>query len=247
MAAEGTAAAVSAEGAALRDRVAAARDERRTIPGRQVELDLGEAYAIQAFRAAGRELVGYKLGLVSPAKQAQMGLDEPFHGGVFADMVHRGTVELGAFIQPKVEPEVALVLGADVPADAPAGAVVRAVDRAVLALDVLDSVWEGYRFSAAEVLADGLSAGGEVLGEEPLPWPVEGGLDLLLDGEVVSSGPIADLGDLPAQVAWLARAVGGLRAGQFVLMGSPGAAVAARPGALEVRGPGGRALAVTLR
>jgi 2-keto-4-pentenoate hydratase len=247
MAAEGPATAVSAEGAALRDRVAAARDEGRTIPGRQVELGLDEAYAIQGARAAGRELKGYKLGLVSPAKQAQMGLDEPFHGGVFADMVHSGTVDLAAFIQPKVEPEVALVLGADVPAGADAATAQAAVRHAVLALDVLDSVWDGYRFSAAEVLADGLSAGGEVLGAEPLPWPVEGELELVLDGEVVSSGPVADLGDLPARVAWLAGAVGGLRAGQFVLMGSPGAAFTARPGALEVRGPAGRTLAVTLR
>ena len=50
------------------------------------------------------------------------------------------------------------------------------------------------------------------------------------------------LGNMEEHLCWLARATGGLCAGQVVFLGSPAAAVPAVPGVLEVRGPQGSVL-----
>ena len=67
--------------------------------------------------------------------------------------------------------------------------------------------------------------------------PFEGRLSLYLNGELLTEGPLEALGNLGERLAWLAGEVGGLRAGQVVFLGSPAAALEARPGTLELRGP----------
>jgi len=39
------------------------------------------------------------------------------------------------------------------------------------------------------------------------------------------------------RLSWLSGEVGGLQAGQVIFLGSPAAAVPAKPGTLELRGP----------
>ena len=75
---------------ALREQVADARRERVTVVATDDDTTLPDAYDIQRALFAGRELAGYKLGLVSPAKRAQMGQDAPVYGHVAAEMVPRG-------------------------------------------------------------------------------------------------------------------------------------------------------------
>src|SRR5215469_754726 len=103
----------------LAARLARARADRAAIaplsdglPG----LDVAAGYAIQAVaREAAGPLAGWKLGVASRAKQAQVGLDEPVRGFLAgASALDLGeplvTAEL---IQPRAEPEIVFVMGWD--------------------------------------------------------------------------------------------------------------------------------------
>ncbi len=232
--------------AALLERVREARTGRHTVAGKESEVDLGGAYRIQDEIGEGREVKGYKLGLVSPAKQAQMGIDSPIYGKVYPDMLLESPVSLSSFIQPKFEPELAVMLGEDLPPNALPGVASRAAGGIFLAVDFLDSIWEGYKFSIAEVVADNTSGGGFLMGERPLTNPFEGELRLYLDGQLVAEGSLRGLEDWEERLTWLAGEVGGLRAGQVIFLGSPAAAVEVRPGTLELRGPHGSTLVARL-
>jgi 2-keto-4-pentenoate hydratase len=222
---------------ALLERVRKARVERRAVQKDGAEVEVEDAYEVQAALGEERELKGYKLGLISPAKQSQMGLDSPIYGRVYPEMLLESPVSLGEFIQPRFEPELAAVLRDDVPPGTSSGAASLAVGGVFLAIDFLDSIWEGYDFSIADVIADNASGGGFLLGERLLDVPLEGELRLYLDGELVAQGSLEVLGDPGERLAWLASEVGGLKAGQVVFLGSPAAALEARPGTLELRGP----------
>ncbi|MCX2726610.1 4-oxalocrotonate decarboxylase [Thermomicrobium sp. 4228-Ro] len=232
----------------LLEAIRAARQERRPrLPlAEELGVDLAGAYRVQEASFAGQEIIGYKLGLVSPAKQAQMGVSSPIYGRITRSMLREGVFSLGEFVQPRIEPELAVVLRESIPAGAPPGRVALAIGAVFLGIDLLDSVWEGYRFSAADVIADNASGGAFLLGDRALPWPLDGDLALFLDGERIASGPLAALEPITTHLAWLATAVGGLEAGQLVYLGSPAAAVPARPGVLELRGPCGSLLLARL-
>lgn len=119
-----------------------ARQTQTPLQSQAREVDLEQAYQIQAQNFAGRVLKGYKLGLVSPAKQKQMGLGQPVYGRISPEMLLEGPVRLGNFIQPRLEPELAVVLNNDLPAGASPGQAMRAAGGFFLGLDILDSVWE---------------------------------------------------------------------------------------------------------
>src|SRR2546425_12699200 len=96
----------------LLTRVREARTSRttRTSQAEAVGVDLEGAYRIQAALGEHRELKGYKFGLISPAKQAQMGISAPIYGRVYAGMLLESPVHLRQFIQPRIEPGLAAVL-----------------------------------------------------------------------------------------------------------------------------------------
>ncbi len=245
---------LSPEAAELLDRVRRARTERRAMksdPSSEVSLE--EAYLIRAELRGDREIAGYKLGLLSPAKQAQMGISAPILGTIYSEMLLSSPVSLGRFIQPRFEPEVAVVLNDDVPSGASPTKAGAAVGEAFLGVDFLDSVWEGYRFGVSEVVADNASGGGFLLGDQALNGPLSGVLRMYLDGELVSEGSLQALGDVGERLSWLAEEISqlsdgadGLEAGQLVFLGSPAAALEARPGTVELRGPEGSVLVAEL-
>ncbi|MCO1656106.1 2-keto-4-pentenoate hydratase [Pseudonocardia humida] len=206
------------------------------------------AYAVQnllteAALAEGRRVVGRKVGLTSPAVQAQLGVDQPDFGVLFADMAVApgAVVDSGRLLQPKVEAEIAFVLGADLDAaDIDEDAVRAATGHVVAALEIVDSRIAGWDITYADTVADNASSGLFVLGEQTRPLA---DLDLtavrmeLHDavGAVVSDGVgAACLGDPVRAVLWLARTCrdlgAPLHAGEVVLSGALGPMVAAPPG-----------------
>src|SRR2546423_262742 len=102
---------------------AAERDRKELAPFTDDHPDLDEATAyaaqwagVQAKLAAGERLVGAKLGLTSKVKQRVMKVDAPLYGWVTSGMLggYGEPVDLARFIHPRVEPEIAFLLGHDV-------------------------------------------------------------------------------------------------------------------------------------
>jgi 2-keto-4-pentenoate hydratase len=240
---------LSREEDTLLSHIREARENRETTAPKAEELGVGAeaAYKVQAALGEDREVLGYKLGLIGPAKQAQMGVDSPIYGRVYEDMILASPVSLGSMVQPRLEAELAVVLGEDLPPNASPGAVHPAIGGIFLAIDFLNSVWEDYEFAAADVIADNVSGGGFLLGERLLIKPLEGNLRLYHNGRLLTEGPVGDTGNIGERLAWLSETVGGLRAGQAVFLGSSAAAVAAGAGTIELHGPRGSVLVAKLQ
>jgi 2-oxo-3-hexenedioate decarboxylase len=225
-----------------------ARTNKNTMEPQALALGVGidGAYRVQAALGEGRKSIGYKLGLISPAKQNQMGISSPIYGRIYAEMLLQDPVHLGQFVQPRLEPELAVVLKDDLPPEATSEAAWLIIDGAFLGVDFLDSIWKGYHFSAADVIADNASGGGFVLGSQLLRKPFEGELRLYLDGALLVEGKVEALGDTGERLTWLSQAVGGLQAGQVIFLGSPIAALEPKPGILELYGPQDSVLIATV-
>jgi 2-oxo-3-hexenedioate decarboxylase len=230
----------------LQETVADARRRRVVVEAPSGDdATLADGYRIQAALFGAAVPAAYKLGLVSIAKREQMKQDRPVYGRVSRSMISdQPVVPLARLIQPRFEPEVAVVLASDIAPRSTPGAIHRAIGATVLAVDVLDSIWSGYAFSLPQVVADNTSGGMFVLGHQAYDQVPAGHLTAHLDGELVAAGDLSEIGDPIANLQWLATDVGGLLAGQTVFLGSPAAAVAARPGLLEIEGPGGYRLDV---
>jgi len=196
----------------------AARREGRLLAAARNESprDLDEAYALQdelltERLAAGEHLVGWKIGYASDAMRRQMGIDRPNYGPLTDRMLLQdgGQVET-RLVQPRVEPEIAVVLAQEVAPDAARADVAACVQEVRAALEVVDSIWCDYKFTIEQNTADGSSAAHAVLGP-----PVPGGADLSglavvldVDGKAVHRGLGASAMGHPFDaVSWLAHAL----------------------------------------
>nr|WP_156681740.1 fumarylacetoacetate hydrolase family protein [Sphingomonas profundi] len=211
------------------------------------EATIADAYAIQAantafWEAEGRSVVGAKIGLTARAVQAQLGVDQPDFGQLFADMaINDGdTVAPGRLLQPKVEAEVAFVLGRTPdPARLTTAELIDSVAYALPAIEIVDSRIADWKIGIVDTVADNASSGLFVLGTSPVPLAA---LDLRLcgmvlekNGEQVSFGagaaclgnPLHALGWLAAKLAEVGRP---LARGDVVLSGALGPMVAVAPG-----------------
>lgn len=230
-------------------RLRLARTERTAIPQLSDDLrglDLATAYEVQhALRADSGPLVGWKLGVTSRAKQAQVGVHEPIRGFLAADFA----LDIGEplavdhQIQPRCEPEIVFVMGRDLAgAHCTSTQVLAATAGVAVGIEVLDSRFTDYRFTMPDVVADNTSAGRFVIGT-PVP---PAGIDLRLvgvvlehNGEVVATASgAASLGHPAAAVAWLVRSLAesgeGLSAGDVILSGGLTAAVPVTAGDVVV-------------
>ena len=121
---------------------------------------------VQSKLDAGETFVGWKLGLTSRNKQQAMGLSAPLHGRVTSGMLfpHGEPIRLDRLIHPRVESEIAFLLARDLTAPATIASVLAATEVVFGAVDVLDSRYESFRFTLADVVADNASAAGFYLG-----------------------------------------------------------------------------------
>lgn len=219
--------------AALRDRLAVS--------------DGATAYAIQeantrAWLAEGRRLVGRKIGLTSLAVQQQLGVDQPDFGMLFADMaVGDGElVSLSRLLQPKVEAEIALVIGRDLTHERHTYAdLIAATEYALPAIEIVDSRIAAWNIKFVDTVADNASSGLFVLGGRPLALSdfdiTNCGMTMRKGDAVVSQGSgRACLGSPLNAAVWLAdvmvRCGRPLLAGDIILTGALGPMVGVQAG-----------------
>ncbi|WP_406079737.1 fumarylacetoacetate hydrolase family protein [Streptomyces zaomyceticus] len=214
----------------------AARDGRPLAGGGSGPKDTGEAYAVQEALVArrlarGERLTGFKLGFTSVAKMRQMGVSDLIHGRLTdrMEIPDGGRFDISRLIHPRVEPEVAFLLGDTL---RPGGDLMAAVAAVAPALEVIDSRYDGFRFSLPEVIADNTSAAGYAVG----PWSAPGdlgnlGVLLELDGRPAETGSTAAILGHPLRaLAAAARLAGALEADTVILAGAATAAVPLSPG-----------------
>ncbi len=208
-------------------------------------LSLADAYALQHLVVAkrlerGDRISGVKLGFTSRAKAQQMGVDDVIIGSITEGMRidEGGVTEPALYIHPRVEPEVAYLLGSDVDLDdADASHAIVAV---APALEIIDSRYRDFKFSLEDVVADNTSAAGYVIGAWQDPAAVgdlgNRGVRLEIDGALVETGSTAAILGHPARAVDAARRMAALhgfelRAGMVLLAGAATAAVPLAPGA----------------
>lgn len=219
-----------------------AREEIAPLTKTYGDFDLEAAYRVQergiALRLSrGEKVVGYKMGLTSAAKRAQMNLGAPIYGVLTGAMRAGRELRVAEGVHPKIEPEIAFVTSRDLRGKLSRAEALAACSGVAAALEVLDSRFVGFKyFSLPDVVADNCSSWRFVLG--PVSPPRDTGglrMRMLVDGRVVqetdsnsiSGHPIESLVQLAAMLDAHGRA---LPAGSIVLAGAATVAEPLRPG-----------------
>lgn len=220
----------------------------RRFPG----LTLQEAYDIQAALvsaklAAGRRRTGWKIGLTSRAMQDALKIETPDSGVLFDDMHFDSGSEVPKrrFIQPRVEAEIAFIMGTDLTEKPTREEVLAATAAVAPSLEILDTRIvrrdpdSGTLRVVTDTIADNAANAGIIVGPErhdpaavDLRWT---GAIVSRDGVVEETGLGAAVLDDPiVSVVWLAERLATqgarIRAGEVVLSGSFIRPIEAPPG-----------------
>ena len=226
-----------------------ANAERTRLPVQPISerfyaFDVADAYRVQTINLrrrldAGAARLGHKVGLTNKRMQEQLGVNEPDFGFLLDDMqVPDGhALALGAFIAPRIEPEICFLIDRDLVGPGVTRSDVMAATSALApALEVIDSRIAEWKIKLVDTVADNASSARVVVG----PWTFldRGHFDLIgaegwieRDDDVVATGHGSDVfGDPALAVAWLVNKLAefgvGIRAGEIVI---PGALTASLP------------------
>jgi 2-keto-4-pentenoate hydratase len=201
------------------------------------ELTVADAYEIQrlgiaARCATGARVWGRKVGLTSLAMQRALRVDEPDFGIVLNDMVldsHK-PFPIDTAIQPRIEAEIAIVLGADLKGPRVTRSDVIAATVGVLpALELIDSRIENWQIGLIDTVADNASSCRVLVGSRLTPLSEVDlrlvGVAVTANGRLAAGGAGAAVLDDPLNcVAWLANRLAGfgehLTAGEVILSGA---------------------------
>ena len=201
--------------------------------------DVELAYQIQAINNQiliqnGANITGHKIGLTSKAVQEQLGVDQPDFGMLLDTMevLNGGTIQMSELMQPKVEAEIAFVLGKDLP-NRPVSTVelINAIDYALAAIEIVGSRIKDWNIKITDTIADNASASHYVLGHKPTKLSdfdvINCQMSMTKNGSLASEGKgAACLGSPINATLWLADKMAEigtpLKAGQVILSGALG-------------------------
>jgi 2-oxo-hept-3-ene-1,7-dioate hydratase len=207
------------------------------------DMNMDDAYAVQKAwvdrkLAEGSRVTGYKIGLTSRAMQMAMNIDTPDFGILLDDMAFANGGEISAadFLDPRIEAEIAFVLGESLSGDdVTVEQVMAATDYVVPALELIAArsfrvdPETGYTRTVFDTIADNAANAGYILGDNrvdpatiDLPWA---GAMLFLNGEIEETGLAGGVMGHPAHgIRWVCKRFArhgiGLEPGQIILAGS---------------------------
>jgi 2-oxo-hept-3-ene-1,7-dioate hydratase len=219
------------------------RTQVRHFSTRFPEMNVDDGYAVQRAWVAlevadGRTIKGRKIGLTSRAMQQSSQIDEPDFAPLMDDMFfdQGGDIEASRFIAPRIEVELAFVLGK--PLKGPGVTlfdVLSATEYVTPAIEIIDARIEQFdrdtraMRKVCDTISDFAANAGIVLGGRPVrPHDVDlrwVGALLYKNGVIEETGLAAGVLNHPATgVAWLANKIARydeqLAVGDVVLAGS---------------------------
>jgi len=244
--------AIAIEVCALQDEVRQASPLTARHPG----FGLDDAYAVAARLhrkrlAAGAEPRGRKIGFTNSRIWPEYDVHQPIWGHVYAHTLHDASrspvaMSLAPFSEPKIEPEIAFGLRSAPAPGAGIATLLACIEWVAPAFEIVQSHFPGWKFQAADTVADGGLHGALLLGERvPIATLGVEAADVLArleialscDGSQVEVGRGANVLGGPVQalahlVDLLARqdAEVALRPGEIVTTGTVTAAYAVAAG-----------------
>jgi len=200
---------------------------------------VADAYAIQTHwtnirLARGEKIVGRKIGLTSVAIQQQLGVNEPDYGNIwqsshYETVNNRAEIAASDFLQPRLEAEIAFLIGRPLTgAHITPQEVLAATDAMGLVVEIVASRIADWRIKLVDTIADNASYGGFVLGQWDSRLRFADlstlGFTVYKNGELAAEGVgAAAMGHSAFSVAWLANKLAdfgvSLQAGDVVLSG----------------------------
>jgi 2-keto-4-pentenoate hydratase len=183
--------------------------------------DVATAYAIQTRwtgmrLARGEKIAGRKIGLTSKAIQQQLGVSEPDYGSLwkssfFAAENGKVTIPAADFLQPRIEGEIAFLIGKPLPGpEITPAQVLAATEACAMGIEIVASRIADWRIKLVDTIADNASYGGFTLG----PWDKKmrdadlGMLSMTIDHNGIPAAEglgSAALGHPANSTAWLAN------------------------------------------
>lgn len=202
-------------------------------------LTIEDAYAIQQEvvqmkLAAGHRVIGKKIGLTSKEIRKQVGVFEPDYGILTSEglLTDGGELKMENFIAPRIEAEIAFILGKDIGKSmypVKASDIIDCTLGVVPALEIVDSRIEDWKIRIQDTISDSASYAAIVMGSRLTPLT---NLDLDIvgmaaykNGELVhASSSAAVMGNPINAIIWLVNKMLGFglefKKGEVVLSGS---------------------------
>jgi 2-keto-4-pentenoate hydratase len=204
------------------------------LSSRYPDFDMPAAYAVEAeFRRlrleSGRSVTGRKVGFANKAMWRALKLETLVWASMYDDTTHDGASELSLnrFMSPRIEPEIVFKLKQPLAGAPDAATALEHVDWLAIGFEIIDCPFPGWQFKPVDfVAAYGLHRA-LVIGEH---HPTESNLldalavfriRLYRNGDLIEEGSGKNSLRSPALcLAELARATGGLDAGELISTGT---------------------------
>jgi len=159
-------------------RIKAAQDESAQLNPITSGVDgfgLAQGYEVahrihKARFAEGWAPVGRKIGFTNSAIWPEYGVSAPIWGYLYDRTVVRAEagdtgIDIGRFVEPKIEPEIVVHFSKAPPADGDLSAILACVDWVAHAFEIVQCHYPGWKFQAPDSVADSALHGALVLGE----------------------------------------------------------------------------------